>query len=313
MKSIVGAMVVVACAACGGGGGGLTAKEFLDQDNAAYCDYEVRCGYEPDVATCLAENGVVYWTMQFEADIAAGLVTYDGTTAQACIDFESSLTCTNALGPSTTACRIFSGTVAQGGTCYVGLDCMGSMQCNYPTSCTADMCCTGTCQPGPMILAQGADCSAANTECGNGLYCSSAIFGARTCKPIAADGQPCYQFSSCLDPDVCMGMFDPMATMGTCRVPPATGEICNPNEAVACADTHDYCDPTSGHCAPMVALGQSCAGGKTCATYATCDATTSMCTSYGEAGASCMQDYDCRDVLFCDSTMHCALPPALCP
>ena len=58
-------------AGCGGGGGSPSLAEFMDRFVAASCEYEVACGYMPDVATCVAAlDELPFATL--EPEIASG-------------------------------------------------------------------------------------------------------------------------------------------------------------------------------------------------------------------------------------------------
>ncbi len=123
-------------------------REIGPRSVAELCATEVRCGTFADMASCTSAR--VSSTAQVEADTASGKTVYDPAAAGICLDALAMLSC-SASGSTTQlqACTdAVKGTVADGGPCVAGNQCVSSV-CNVTaTSCASGMaCCAGTCGP----------------------------------------------------------------------------------------------------------------------------------------------------------------------
>ena len=284
---------------CGSGGGGpIPISQLAGVTLDAFCARLVRCGFDPDVAAC---ESAWFSNLQAEYDVTTGKVIYDAEAASRCIDGYASEGCTiSVLDPAaeqmhTEACRaVFTGTVANGGACLSGADCV-SQSCGV-AACDTATCCAGTCQP---QVAAGGDCSGNGAVCVDGTVCRIDVNNNNeTCLTLIAAGQPCAHTNT----DVCaigtICLTDPATGASSCGPAPAEGQPCPDGTCDADVDT---CDAISKTCVRRVAVGGVCTSSTACVPYATCDLTTSTCVALALAGASCVQDADCLGGLACDN------------
>ena len=286
----------------------------------ALCTYAARCGQMPDVATCkaasLTEMG------RISADVGAGRVNYDGKAAAACLNAVRSGSCNHSdpfnAGEPQVCKDAFRGTVASGGACYDGAECV-SGSCSGTACSGSSTCCQGTCDVSASSAAAipiGGSCSGTGAVCASGSFChygTTAI-----CTAQAAAGQSCetsYSSSSCVAGAYCVANS---SNTGICGRLPAEGQNCYPtggSDPAACDSMLDYCDSVSLKCVPRIAVGGDCSAGAACVEYATCDA-TGRCVAEARAGEVCddANGPRCLGALKCSSGT-CALPPAttVCP
>jgi hypothetical protein len=109
---------------------------------------------------------------------------------------------------------------------------------------------------------------------------------------------------------------DDTSSNQVCRRPPADGEPCITSSP--CDSLRDYCDPTTGKCAPRIAVGGACPSGAGCVDYARCDSASATCVALGKANEPCdVNDpmVSCMGDLRCTTAAICALPSPvpLCP
>jgi hypothetical protein len=304
-------VLVAALTACGGGGGPISLSDLGNEVASANCDFEVRCGFLPDTASCATS------TNSSADDIAAlkhaqdlGRLSYDADKAGACVDAIRNASCDlSSLGNAIadTCGAVFVGLVADGGTCFDDKECV-STSCSQQ-SCTPGTCCAGTCVAKPADVPIGGDCSTGS--CVDGAHCQfDAQTQTQTCVADIAEGGAC-QFGSCADGlycDVPSGM-----SSGTCKKFPAEGEACT-NQ---CARIDDYCDATTMKCAKRHATGEACtADGNECAGYAYCNNGT--CAVRPGAGETCdaTNGPSCLGSLDCGTNNTCQLnetPTPSCP
>ncbi len=264
---------------------------------------------------------------RYEAAIAMGTMSYDGTQAQACIDALRAEGCDAASQRAPAACdALFVGTVAAGGACAINEECSGDSYCNTSAGCP------GTCQArgGSGTTCVGDDACQSGLRCGHG-----------TCQAPAGDGAACQGPNGvdCVGGFICIGSSTTAA--GTCRAPTTvfagtSGATCNVQMSQFCqaglscvvegatmqtcqmdgvADgqpchislpdqcgSGSYCSDTNigtgdlaGTCAPLPTSG-ACATvtfGARCADGFTCDATSTQCVEIQDNGGSCTSDGGC--------------------
>lgn len=260
------------------GDGGLSFADFTAYYDDAFCDGLRRCfGADPLLAQqCRIQlKGGVFGVITgfgsglgfhppdhpgFAAAIDAGAVTYDPQAAAACLQAPWTL-CDRYLPTGPEACfRVFTPTVAAGGTCRSALDCV-SGACDFDGGA-----CPGTCHAGSggHFHACGWDGDAAcggHPEQCNGArcgfpsggscpfegYCAPSLFCSRpgsgadgTCTPRADLGNPCgFEQDHLAD-------FD------------SPSRLCQPG--LACRGRALLVDGgvRPGSCAPLLQLGDAC-------------------------------------------------------
>jgi hypothetical protein len=278
---------------CGSGSENISLADFTSRGKDAICDHDVRCGQYPDRATCEA---VTFSMLQDTADVGTGKIIYNGEAAGGCLAAIESLGCNfsdqsgvSALEKSCDA--IETGTVANGGACFNGDECV-SRSCNL-SACSAPTCCAGTCQ---AQVASGGDCSAGGSVCVDGTFCRFGATGtSATCTPLVAAGQPCNSASDlCALGTVCNA--DPTTGSGTCGAAPAEGQPC---PSGICDSSADVCDATSHTCVHLIAAGAACPSGSNCVPYAFCSVASMTCVALAVPGAACSTSSECLDGVPC--------------
>jgi hypothetical protein len=279
---------------------------------SAECDVGVRCGSYPDKATCMAS--LVVDLGQLKADVDAGRVKYDGNAAATCMTaFESTAgpggcSVTNSLSAAQpAACRtIFTGEVAIGGACFASYECQ-SGSCDT-SGCSGSACCAGSCVASidPLAAAIGMACSALiSGSCVDGAFCQTTGTSGSTgtCVAKLGAGQPCTStVGQCLPGLICLG------GSAICGKLPAEGSPCADG---LCDGENDYCDPTTGLCAPRVGPGGACPTGSECVAYAMCDPAADTCVALGAAGTPCSTTAPnpCLGSLTCAAATGVCSPP----
>jgi len=305
-------VLALAVAGCGGGGGStasISVTDFWTQLLDADCARAAQCGGYSDKAACIASRTA--GIPQVMADLDTGKRTFDGAAASQCLAFLRTFVtapCTfsgqSAIPTDPSCTRMFKGTVAAGGACSDGGQCV-SGSCAV-TSCDGG-CCMGTCDPVSDPIAIGGACMSIG-GCVSGAYCNGATdTTAGTCAAQVASGQPCdaATFGACAVGLICAG--------GTCGPAPAEGAACQ----TTCEDLVDVCDfAGTMTCMRKLAVGAACPTGSGCVDYAFCNPTTMMCVARGGSGDACSAtDFgSCLGSLQCTNGT-CAFPPApaTCP
>jgi hypothetical protein len=316
-KHLLGIWCVVTAAACGGGGGSVAADDLISELYDVQCETATDCGQFESDAACHASidpsGGAEFQSIL--AAIDKGTITYDEDKAGDCIDLYRDQSCEFTGfhdSVDTSVCdQVFTGTVALGGACMISEECAGTGACSpTDTSCDPETaCCPGTCvagDGGDLISQEGGPCNDDMHTCDSALYCSAASSDVPgTCaQPIAGEGSACTDVDSCANPMYC----DVFSDTPTCVRPPSTGETCDPQALLVCADSRDYCDATM-KCARAGDAGATCASDDECLSYASC--INGACVAQGGPGATCggASDPDCAGDLECTNGT-CALPPA---
>ncbi len=251
----------------------------------AICAEQIACSDIPDMATC--DAAVTSDTTQLDtliADVMAGIVTYDGNAATACLAYLQG-TCTFAGFHVANPCdAMFDGTLAIGAACNEDAECAGyvagSATC-VATSQTCDRtaaCCSGSCTATAGKGAVSSPCT--GPTCASGLYCSTA---SSMCTAIATTaGMSCYGSDGCADPMYC----DELSSAGgICTHAAASGDACEPTATLPCAEGSDYCDVESALCTTKSTVGNACSSTIPCVGFANCD--TGMCVAIPSQGQPC--------------------------
>ena len=290
MFGLAGALELAAVAGCDGGAPAIPFSQFEPNALAAVCRLAVLCRSYPAQATCLtSEQTQPHYYDTLSQDIASGKVIYDGVSARACIDALNSVSsCSrNLLATSglTPVCnKIFTGTVAAGGACFVSEECLGDASCLATASCSSGQCCAGTCQASSVTVPLGADCSGVGKVCVAGTVCvSDSTTGASTCRqPVAAGGE-CHDSRACA-----AGLYCDL-TSGICKALLATGAACDPSlNSADCENDYDRCDITTSLCTSPLNVGSACPNAtQICVSYASCDGTSGTCVARPVVGAAC--------------------------
>lgn len=282
---------------------------------------------------------------RYQAAIAMGTLTYDGSQAGACVDALTAEGCAAVTARTPAACDLlFVGHVALGGACALDEECAGDAYCSVTTACpgtcqaygasgsacTRDQACqTGLrCGNGTCMAPGGAGAACQGTtgvDCSGGLICAGgsatragvctsvdAVFvGAMGAACNPTNGQLCMQGLSCIVAS---------ATSQTCGAGGlAAGSACSLSLPDMCAAGF-YCMGPSlavmppvfdGTCAPLPLAGQACAtvvAGQSCADGSICQA--NVCVELQENGGPCTTDANCYG-------NHCAAgtctAPTYCP
>lgn len=298
--------VVIAASAAACGSDGVSIDGFDDAYLDAYCEYQVRCQYQPSVAACKASEALNDSTFLTVVDgVRGGTISYDEEQAGACIDEIRDASCAFEGFHTTSACSMFTGNVDFGGACFVSAECASDASC-VPTDANCDpdvTCCPGTCGMGTAPVPAGGTCGE-NDTCVDGTYCKPGAGDTGTCTAlITSVGAACDSFVACANPMIC----DVFAASPTCIRPAGSGEMCDLESLIPCADSREYCDPATMKCAPAAAVGASCATAD-CVSFASCINDT--CQADVEAGGTCSDATpDCLGSLECTNGT-CQLEPA---
>lgn len=311
MKFFIAWVAAVATACGGSGGSGGDDEVAIGDFSSAYldalCGAMAECGTAPSVATCKANVGATTFAIAtVVADVASGVVIYDGAAAKACIDslaHDCKYQGPHAPAPEDDPCRqMLTGTVATGGACFYYEECTGFATCT-PTDASCDpskACCAGTCGAPVAAKAKVGETCKANVDCVEDAFCAGG-----TCKAAATHaGDPCTNDYGCANPMLCDS---------TCYLPAATGETCDPTVGaeVACADERDYCAPGPHVCVPRVVAGGMCSSSVLCEGTASCSR-YGMCMAAGKLGDTCdnQQGLVCQYGLTCYAAQCVAAPAA---
>jgi hypothetical protein len=314
LKQNLWVLVLAVAAACGGGG--VKIDDLPDELAAAICDRDVRCGFQPDAATCEASEIIAGNSVETLIDaVNSKVVKYSESQAQKCIDFIRDDDCTFAGFYASDVCNaMFDGTLAAGEACIINEECAGSQLCTRTdSSCDRDTaCCPGTCA---AVGAEGTACGntgGAGTLCDDGLYCKDTGAATGTCTAlVATEGAACDTFfDTCADPFYC-NIQDFMTFTGKCAKPVASGAACNVNDLLPCEDSRDYCDATSNTCTRRVGVDQACSDTVFCIGFATC--TNAKCVTDPSAGQACdaAGGPDCLGTLDCTNAVCTAVAPGV--
>ena len=274
----------------------------------SYCQRLVTCGEFPDLATCLSAN-IGGFPVQLSAPAAnsdvvaavlAGLVIYNGTKMQACIDALAATSCDptsrEARIPPAVCTETLRGTVAGGGMCHLSAECISQM-CNVPV-CESG-CCAGTCvgDTPPVTttgtIAVGEPCDFETLDpCVDGAFCRE---GVGICQPLEDEGSTCMEAQECDYGLSCAG-----ESGLTCQSLPALGEPC---PQLQCRDEGTVCSTMTMTCVAVGLPPAPCAGPADCSAYYQCDPLSNRCIPTQHVGESCATLARCFDLgTYCDSS-----------
>ena len=273
----------------------------------------------------LSDSAIQYTCTTLAARATAGTVVLDPAQLTACLAAVQALGC--ALVRQTVhplACeKIFTGTVAAGGSCTLATECVNGGYCLQTFDSAGRLRCPGACVARNGI---GAPCSLSH-DCQAGLICPSG----QCTDQRAALGASCMQDNDCVDGAFC----DSFASLtAQCRAYVPAGGACMFSEpcVVGSACLHGACGPygadgsacvfsddcLGGICANHVcetvtsaAIGQSCdvltGGGRAFCNEGFCKPapgqTSGTCTPYLALGATCgtAPNTQCGRGAICDS------------
>ena len=274
-------IAVCAVTLCACGSGGISIDEYLDQKatadtNALVCEL----GVAPEYVGFLPEA----FQQEFEREqlrraVASGRAKYDGRKAKVCLDQSPFRNPANCWGPSapldlrvrlraishggrpSECAQVFTGSVADGGACYLDADCANE-------KCLRDTCpgrCAHTVPPGAPCRAYDF-CPPPNTGftvcdvCPAGTRCTPNGVTLPTCQP---PGLPKSTGAACFYDDECQSGL--LCLAGHCSTGLASGGSCGPTDDNCGLDL--YCNPTDpsqstlGTCAARLDAGATCDDG----------------------------------------------------
>ena len=280
------ALLLVAACGGGGGGGSIAFEDLADEVGENLCSDAVECGLYPTKQACLDSFG--FDLGQLEADLAAGLIEYDGAKARECLNASTVSICNlfdGEDGEEPAACdETFTGSIALGGSCFSDEVCAGDAECDGFR--TEDGCTAGTCIAAVPDPAIGESC--ANASCADNLRCNAQ----QVCEERGSAGATCTGFDGCASGLVCEFGQD---QAGTCVALAATGAACNPEIGgsffSACLSSNDFCDAADSTCKNRLAVGASCSGEtqlRACVRYAEC--IEGSCVANLLLGEACIVD-----------------------
>ena len=291
----IAALVLAGCAASPTTptGPGIASADFDDKLIGALCVRDVRCGVYASFEACVAAQPgpSPHLRAQRQADVEAGVVTYDPIEAASCIDFIASAACTDlAIHDDFTApqaCAQFEhGTIATGSACDHDEACASSFCEAAADGPTYGTCLAGTCQP--IELAVGGVCGQGYPACPGGSTCVEG-----ECRTPGAAGAQCYDSGECAAGLACD------LDRGVCAPPVHEGEVCGP---LPCAEAALDCLRTEtdaggnfvARCLRRVDRGADCRFGVSaidsralCKRDLTCDTDTATCVDLPSAGQPC--------------------------
>jgi len=256
--------------------------------------------------------------------IDQGTAVYHPDRVAACLTATDELECAS-FGQSTLQfidlCPIFTGTVADGDTCYTSIECdTPGAVCGGPTVCEAgDVCCELTCVPPADLLGACAD----DVACSPGLFCVEGVCRSGdtgsactnssqcdqsywcdtdTCQPDVGPGAPCVEDEQCPSPESCLGDDLEGGTGGTCGRTDGLGDACDTTcFGFPCLQVM----PTVlGECVEPAGENESCAE-VACHASFDCSDGDELCVPMGGLGAPCTgTSGQCRIGHFCDTEVN---------
>lgn len=304
----VGLALVPILAACSGDDeaatkkGPITIEQLRDEYEAANCEFEVRCTWMPDTATCKKYDQADFGLLQLINDAVFDRVAYDATAARLWVEMIRIQPCQDAVvlknDLKATYRKVFAGHYDVGTTCFVDEECKAESLCDT-SACGGEACCAGVCTaPAPR----------ANTgePCGNGVECKDTDAcgeeeegsGVLTCIARADNGMPCKGWWHCKD-----GMSCDVEGSGTCYKLSPPGGGCNPNLPTSCLDYSNWCEPVQKKCIALPKAGEPCGSNSLqCALSTRCDLNaTNTCKPLPVLGEACGGSIDCLGDLQCAS------------
>lgn len=294
-------LLSVAALGCGGGDTQTTDTKIAIQDfqkkfDDAMCAHLVKCGDQPDAATCKRTQAADPDIAQAIAAVVYGTLTYEGGAAVDCVNTLRGSPCEvpGGLGKGVkdTCDKVFSSRHPNGGSCFTGLEC-ASGKCKPPATC-ADSCCEGTCDDVGDAIALDATCLGMGKPCQVGTYCDN---GSNKCTKLKDSNEACGQRDACLP-----GLACDVGGAGVCFQAAKSDSQCNPALKVnPCAEYNQYCDPAQSKCVPLPGPGQMAGPNCACSLDTACVA-GGICQLLPVEGEDC-GPVPCLGSLKCSATM----------
>lgn len=327
-----GSAVLVLMMACSSGG--IALDQVVPAHKHAVCRYLARCGYFPDVATCVRANLRTFPPAMEEmlrfppargigAAVEHGKILYDGSKLEQCLDAIASFTCDpqdwSGRNLPIECVDAVRGTLPGGAPCILSEECI-SQYCmpeaaedGSTAHCDSHACCQGTCvgdaPPGPLLVGDPCPLLAG---CPDGSYCD--IY----CIAVLPEGALCSQDFQCGPGLACLGSghygrcMPAAAASGPGGLPGAT---CGFDGTDPCSPYY-HCNYDSHRCESDPLIGEACNPLIGCFEQnAYCDRESWLCTERHGPGEhcpsgldSCVEDYYCADH---DGTNTCMLLPGV--
>ena len=291
-----------ACGTSAADDGGLPIESFFSEVNKARCQSRLQCHEVESVASCIAAFPT-FSAYDIVGAVEHGTTIYDGNVAAACVELRRAPRCDSIRDSKDDACdHVFTGTVADGGDCFVDEECAAAECRQVDTNCDSDTaCCPGVClgTGDNETAAIGASCS--ELDCAPGAYCNAA----KVCNAkIATAGAACNDSQACAAPLDCRA--------GVCARLPSSGEACTGTFG-GCSTIDQYCT-SSGFCSSRNLVGERCtSGGDECALYLHCDRSTNTCAERIDPGQACDSNDRCLGLFECKAgTCNPFLTPVPC-
>ncbi len=307
---------------------------------ATFCKVADCMGMWFSTPTGCADTMGGFAEMEQVAWVKAGLVTYDGTKARACLTAMASSCSLEGAEPE--ACRLtFVGKLENGAACDENAFCKSvyckkstgncgvctepgtaGKACDSSASCASGLACIkGVCAAQGSIAA-GAECGQ-DKDCIADHYCKHGQ-DKDVCTPKAAkDGECALNADSCKAGLVCSGDFSSgQMDKGKCTTAHKAGETCgNPfksdcEKGLVCGFTMPTKagDKVTSKCVPLVKVGVACEFNVQCGVDGWC--TGGKCAALPKAGETCGKSDTgnsgrCAANLDCGNDGKCAEPPAI--
>ena len=289
----------------------------ITDDDCQRADIEVFDGVRLVPGNTLLQNAIVAGTLKYQS---AGLVE--------CLAHLASVPCADLSGHNPfDECKVFTGLVPDGGTCFIDLECKDIGAECVKSKCGPDTCCAGFCQaPAPV----GGDCYQTSGICEPGSYCINGICSAGKggdscfssndcdepfwcndgrCAPDLPTGSDCLDNAACARPESCVGLDFPESWSGRCARSQVDGDPCDGECDSRFTHYCDFSDPSGGGpvCKRRSKLGELCnPEADSCELGLRCNA-AGMCESLGDLGAVCNESSECRAVFgerFCSNEVN---------
>lgn len=292
MRSVLFAALVCAC---GDNHTGISIDEFNQAKTAAQCARFARCGLFQDKATCQA-----FFRKRpdrdLEAAVAAGVVRYEGASAERCLEALADATCDGASREARVlprACEdMFVGSLTAGEPCALDEECI-SGACDVPLC--GELCCVGTCRPAVAFASVGEACER-DDDCVPDAFCGDDS----TCEVLGLDGDICRADRQCAFGFGCIGATPQMP--GNCRALGANDEPC---PYLRCAEIGASCK--NGHCTAVGLPGDPCTSAADCSPFVRCDLELGRCAPVPSLGEACLGA--CAGEAYCDPDAQICVAP----
>lgn len=306
------------------------------------CTLLARClGNSMTVEECEAANLTLYDMPVGYAEaltrnaLEQGTLAYDSTAAGQCMESLRALSCEGLFrdGDPVATCGMFVGTVPDGGSCFLDLECGAAGGSCIQALCDEGVCCAGTCQyPAPLggtcadrPCAPGSYCvngvcanGAVGTQCNGDYQCQSSAWcdtALATCQADRGEGEVCTSDTQCASPFRCVGRRLDGATSGTCLRNSGSGDPCDGFCGSYYTHWCDQAEPSVlGVCRERSGAGESCNPERSsCEVTLYCDPALQVCMDSGQAGDPCPEPAGCDTFagLFCTTELD-GRPEGVC-